>query len=254
MMQFATLAYPNKLDQIDIRQIQMQLALCGYGNVKLTGEMDSLTISIVKAFQRASRLLVDGVVGPKTWWALFGGEEVSPLVSAVLTLAKSQIGVREYPLNSNRGPIVDQYLRSCGLDPATGNYPWCAAFVEWCFSNAAAQLAIKSPCPKTAGCLNLWALAGFEQSGLKRITAREAQMDPTLVRPGMQMILKLSDTAGHTGLISDVSGAKWKTIEGNSNYDGSRDGNEVCLQDKRSVYTGSLLGLIDYSNITLPIA
>lgn len=43
--------------------------------------------------------------------------------------ARSQLNVKEQPLNSNSGPMVDTYLKAAGSAPGS---PWCMAFVYWC--------------------------------------------------------------------------------------------------------------------------
>lgn len=49
---------------------------------------------------------------------------------ALITVATSQIGVRENPLGSNRGPEVDKYNLAGG---GSLRDPWCASFTAWCF-------------------------------------------------------------------------------------------------------------------------
>ena len=49
----------------------------------------------------------------------------------------SQVGVREQGGN-NHGSEVKMYLNSVGLGES---YPWCAAFVSWCFL----QVEIEAP-------------------------------------------------------------------------------------------------------------
>lgn len=49
-----------------------------------------------------------------------------------LAIALTQVGTKEHPAGSNRGPRVDQYERVTG---AIGE-PWCASFVQWCFKQA----------------------------------------------------------------------------------------------------------------------
>lgn len=51
----------------------------------------------------------------------------------VVTIAQSQIGVREQP--GNRGTPMERYALP-GEDPL----PWCARFVRWCFTQAGHQL------------------------------------------------------------------------------------------------------------------
>ena len=56
--------------------------------------------------------------------------QTTPLAAAALRYAQSQVGQREQPKGSNRGPMVDKYLASVGLQPG---YAWCQAFVYWCY-------------------------------------------------------------------------------------------------------------------------
>ncbi|HYE76180.1 MAG TPA: CHAP domain-containing protein, partial [Blastocatellia bacterium] len=82
------------------------------------------------------------------------------ILEEALVVAQSQLGVREKPLGSNRGPEVDVYIESVGLAP-TGKYAWCAAFVYWCYKRAAEQLQVKNPAAKTGGSLMQWTLASM---------------------------------------------------------------------------------------------
>src|SRR5207237_4769575 len=116
-------------------------------------------------------LKIDGEVGPLTWARLFGVQTtpriITPptdLAAAVLDLARAQIGVREHPLGSNRGPEVDEYVRVTGLSPK-GEFPWCVCFVFFCFQQAAQKLGRDNPMIKTAGVLDLWNRAG--QQGVR---------------------------------------------------------------------------------------
>jgi hypothetical protein len=105
-----------------------------------------------------------------------------------------------------RGKEVDAYLASVGLmvaDQPNGNaplivgpgYPWCAAFVYWCFEQAVAAdktgIAI-NPCPRTAGALHL-----YERAPLKCRAALPA--------PGDVFVLSHGGGKGHTGLVESVS-------------------------------------------------
>ena len=50
----------------------------------------------------------------------------------VVKVALAEVGTTEVPLGSNSGPRVRQYQASTSLG-GTG-WPWCAAFVEWCWT------------------------------------------------------------------------------------------------------------------------
>jgi hypothetical protein len=60
-------------------------------------------------------------------WLMAKGDEVA-------AIALSQVGTMEVPVGSNTGPMVKQYQAATDLG-GTG-WPWCAAFVEWCWEKA----------------------------------------------------------------------------------------------------------------------
>lgn len=75
-------------------------------------------------------LVVDGLLGPRTRWAL-AISRLDPRRQAIVARACSFVGMAEE--STNRGPSIDAWLRRCGAAP--GN-PWCAAFASWCLSVA----------------------------------------------------------------------------------------------------------------------
>jgi hypothetical protein len=48
---------------------------------------------------------------------------------AIAARARQHVGHRE--VTPNRSPLIDGWLRACGLDPEK-RYAWCAAFASWC--------------------------------------------------------------------------------------------------------------------------
>ena len=131
------------------------------------------------------------------------------LLTEIIKVAKSQVGVMEDPLGSNRGPEINRYLAS--LDCLPGNF-WCAAFIYWCFKEASQNLSVPNLVFKTAGCIMNW-----NHSKEKRITSAEATANPSLIIPGQLFILDFGNGKGHTGIIEKVKGGFLHTIEGNSN-------------------------------------
>lgn len=157
----------------------------------------------------------------------------SCLLTKVITVAYSQVGVREQPLGSNRGPQVDEYIKSVGLSPS-GKYAWCAAFVYYCFMEAAQELQIANPCPKTAGVHAMWRACGT--SKLLRLTPKQATMEPERIKPGMLFFLDAGGGFGHVGLITEVKGVRLTTVEGNTtNLSGSREGLGVFKRQARTI-------------------
>lgn len=136
-------------------------------------------------------LKADGEIGTLTWLALFGSGTVpmqdittDPFLARVLQIAATQVGVREIPKNSNRGPQVDTYLQCAG---AGLGLSWCCAFVYWCSAEAAEKLGRDNPMVKTAGCLNHWHHA--PEKGAQCLPALQAVNNPATVKPGMIFIM-----------------------------------------------------------------
>jgi hypothetical protein len=190
-----------------------------------------------------------------TWGALFSVDiqptPVSPspgLLSQTLIQAGHEVGVMEDPLGSNRGPRVDEYLRSVGLDPTQGSFSWCAAFVYFCFGQASSSLSLINPVVRTAGVLDHWNKAGIR--GIHRLSTDECQNQPSLVLPGMIFIIITGGGHGHTGLVEAVQGVTLTTIEGNTNAGGSREGIGVFRRTSRRI-SDINQGFIDYGQTSV---
>lgn len=253
--------YPERIIKVGetdaeiVRPIQLRLNEMGCGPLQGTGFFGQKTDVAVKLFQsrfpdlQGQPLLVDGEIGPLTWGALFGEsvvvvESVSSLLTKVLAIAQSQIGVMEEPRGSNSGTKVNQYLRSVGLDPG---FAWCVAFQYWCFQEAASALRRSNPMIKTAGVLDHWNQAG--RRNIPRITTQDAQNHPSQLKPGMIFTIDVDDPggAGHAGFLEKIVDGKLMTIEGNTNTGGSREGIGVFRRDSRKLSSINK-GFIDYSS------
>lgn len=148
---------------------------------------------------------------------------------ALLAVAVTEIGVRETSRNS--GPRVDEYLASVGLEPG---YPWCAAFIHW-VSGKARPAGFINPCPRTAGALRLYSLA--HQDCYRDTPA-----------PGFVFVLDKGHGLGHVGIVEEVVGdGTVISIEGNTNAEGSREGDQVARHrwNPASGHRGKLVGYID---------
>jgi CHAP domain len=152
-------------------------------------------------------LKVDGQIGPLTWASLFANATPAAVPAAAgispaaLAFAVTQIGVREKPLGSNRGPEVDEYLKSTGTP--IGSF-WCMAFVYFCYREGASKTGLANPFPRTAGCLDAW----NRSPASKRINRVAAIADPSLVRPGMVFIHDYGGGMGHTGFVVRTAAAR----------------------------------------------
>lgn len=199
-------------------------------------------------------LKTDGEVGSVAWEILFGPDSVpvaaetaDELLGLALQIARTEEAnqVREVRPPSNRGPRVDEYQTRTGLRLRNGadGFAWCACFLYWCFDEAARQLGRRNPVIKTAGCQDHWNRA--RQAGIAQVSGTRATNAPGLVKPGMIFIMAFGQGTGHTGIVEAVQGGFIKTIEGNSNNQGSRDGVGV-FSLMRKINTINK-GFIDYS-------
>ena len=251
--------YPKRViqkeetDKAIVKAIQKQLNVKGCGPIDVDGDYGSNTYSAVKLFQTRNSdseenpLEADGKVGAITWATLFGGNDAPPvtasakgLLTKAIEIAVSQIGVKEQPPFSNRGPEVDEYLRRAGLNPVGQHYSWCMAFVYWCFDEAARSLGRNNPLVKTAGCLNHW-----NSATCPKVKMADAVNNPALVKPGHIFIIDHGHGNGHTGIVESVNGGMINSIEGNTNNDGSANGYGV-LRLTRKINKISK-GFLDYS-------
>lgn len=160
----------------------------------------------------------------------------SPLLVAVVAVAKREIGVCEDPPGSNSGQKVSSYLKS--VCTGAGN-PWCAAFVYWCFEQASAELNLDNPLVKTASCMNHW----LKTSG-EKITSKQAVNDPLLIEPGTIFIIRRGNIKGHTGIVTDIRDGYLRTIEGNTNAFHAAEGGGVLALQRR--FSEINMGFIKY--------
>jgi hypothetical protein len=130
-----------------------------------------------------------------------------------IEIAKSQIGAAEEPQGTNSGLVVDEYLKSVGLPPG---FSWCMAFVYWCCKQADPN----TPLVRTGGVLKQW-----QKIDPKYKRSRPMEGDIFIQDRGRGL--------GHCGFIEKIEGGILHTIEGNSNSTGSREGYEVCRQQRK---------------------
>jgi hypothetical protein len=95
------------------------------------------SIEQVKAFQRLHfnhlglPLLVDGIPGPETQWAL-ALETIHPLRKEICLRACASVDqVEEFPSGSNRNPWIDMVNRRCGVPVGSR---WCASAASFWIS------------------------------------------------------------------------------------------------------------------------
>lgn len=151
------------------------------------------------------------------------------LPDAIVQIATKEIGVEEIDA-TNCGPRVNQYKAATNLPPAEP-WPWCAAFICWLVREAMAATGIKeTPTfkrPTTAGAyaLEAWSRAQDKSTWTLKTPGRD-------IEPGDIIVFTFS----HCGVAvsaPDETG-HFRTIEGNTDTAGSREGGGVFKRWRRT--------------------
>jgi len=168
----------------------------------------------------------DGSWGPKTeagvaraYNAAWKPTHVATAAELMLEIARGEVGVRE--VGNNGGTRVREYQAATWLP--VGAWPWCAAFVCWVFREAQKVSMDDIKRPETAGAWDFenWALAAGPKVKLIKPIGQE------VVRGGDIVVFTFS----HIGFAAETtSSSAVKTIEGNTNAGGSREGDGVYLR------------------------
>lgn len=136
----------------------------------------------------------------------------------LLSVAVGQIGKREIGVNG--GLAVRAYQSATWMDP--GPWPWCAAFVCWCFKVASMSHLHDLPLPQTPSARGLLDWGNRHAS---RIVG-----PPFKVSPGDVVVYRFP-TGHHCGIVSQrIDGNTFEAVEGNTNLRGSREGDGVFMR------------------------
>lgn len=146
------------------------------------------------------------------------------LAPLIVKLAKAEVGVEEVN-GSNCGPRVNQYKAATTL-PATEAWPWCAAFVDWCVREAMHGGTYTFKRPTTAGAWDLenWSKAQDSSTNTRKPAGND-------IKPGDIVIYRFS----HVGIATSVpdSDGYIRTVEGNTDSAGSREGGGVFAKNRK---------------------
>lgn len=155
-----------------------------------------------------------------------------PSAQDIIKTALGEVGVTEYPPNSNRCKYNQVFYDS---DVSGSAYPWCCAFVWWVFAQY-------DPClvKKTASCQDLgnW----FNAQG-------RWHSNPEI---GDVVFFHFSTNerwTNHVGIVKDIKGNIIETIEGNTSISSDDNGGAVMVRQRTSNIVG--YGRPDYSEKTV---
>lgn len=135
--------------------------------------------------------------------------------SQVVPVAELFVGWVRETTGKNDGPWVEAIQRTTGNKKGD---PWCASFVNWVLDIAYRDM---NPLPATASCDVLLEFA------------RKNQLLTSTPQPGdVFLVMKTKNDAIHTGIVTEVKADTVKTIEGNTNREGAREGNGVWARER----------------------
>lgn len=225
----------------DIYKIQSWLNLYSNRNpasgsaTSIDGDYGPSTERAVMNYQKAVKLPVTGVVDTNTFNSL-----CAPMRTAFTTVVPGKdlrqliVNTAQLHLNNspfelvineaaNSGPWVRAYMDGNEGEP----WYWCMGFVQTIIDQAASQQGknFKTLMPLTYSC-DIVGAHGLQKNLLTRNAA--IRKNPLLVKPGDIFLVQKSPTDWiHTGIVTAVYKDIFETIEGNTNTDGSHNGNGV---------------------------
>ena len=149
----------------------------------------------------------------------------------LVTIARAELGVHE--TSRNQGPGIQKYWEatSYGVDGYKDRQPWCAAFVAWCVM---LYLEGSKSRPKSAAVKD-WVPAALKLNW-RVFGPRDGLLFP---RAGDLVVFQFS----HIAIVEDFSGTHVRTLEGNTDDAGSREGREVAERDRSLAVCKSFIRL-----------
>ena len=216
----------------EVLAVQQKLTALGYDPGVLDGAYGPTTAAAVTAFQKASKIEVDGVVGPETRKTLTAAKPQtakphaktgSTLGQKALAEALKLIGTTEKPSGSNRNVF--------GVWFGINGVPWCNIFVSYCFSVGAGYTIAKGF--GGAGCAaNGCCYVPTTEAWLKATGMWLGRVDP---QPGDIAIYNWDGgLPDHIGIVEAyLGGGNFNAIEGNTSVGNDSNGGEVMRRERR---------------------
>ena len=140
--------------------------------------------------------------------------------SDVINKAMNEIGVTEYPPNSNNVKYNTYFYGK----PVSGSaYPWCAVFVWWILSSCGIKV------PKTASCMAM--AEYFKEHGRWGATPQVGDL----------VFFKFKTNnrwTNHVGIVIDVKGNEITTVEGNTSVNSDDNGGAVMRRKRTANIVG----------------
>lgn len=141
--------------------------------------------------------------------------------------AESAVGITESGGN-NDGPLVRLFQKTIGK---AEREPWCMALVMACLAYAEHKTGAYSPVFPSEHCQTVWN---------KTPVVMRVKTSP--LKYAIVIWRYEGSSAGHTGIVVETDYRQWfRSIEGNTNSAGSREGDGVYYKKRDWIRNGSLV-------------
>jgi hypothetical protein len=191
--------------ELNVRRVQTEPAL------PPTGRVDAATHAAL------IQPMVDVLQAPQT-----GG--LSFQAATLFHVKKHQAAGAIEIGGQNKGPWVRLYMD--GRDGA--DQPWCAGFVRFILRQASETSGYPRPINGHVNCDRLG-----DQAKAEGFYVTEGELDKSLLTPGSIFLSRASDgDLYHTGIVTQVGGSNFQTIEGNTDESGSPNGYRVFTRTR----------------------
>ena len=212
-----------------VRLVQEWLCF-GNHQIAVDGDFGPATEQAVRDFRAAEGLAAGGTVDGETFAALTAPmvAALQPLDAPPATLGAAMRGharrhLAQHPVEiggENRGPWVRLYM-----DGNEGtDWPWCAGFVTFLLRQACGSLGSEMPIEGSFSCDALAKQA--KKAG--RFVSESERPESDLMPGTIFLRRKSAKDWTHTGVVTAFEAEQFRTIEGNTDASGSRNGFEVC--------------------------
>lgn len=145
-------------------------------------------------------------------------------MSKVVQIARQELGTKEIPANSNTVKYNTWIYGKEVKDTAESKFPWCAAFVSWCFDQAGLNLGRIDVIKGFVGC---------------NYAVNNVQKWGKIVTIPQEGDVCFFDWQGdgrfdHTGIfVVDLGKGMFETIEGNTAVGNDSNGGEVMIRQRK---------------------